>query len=71
MKFKLYTLLAGIALSVEAITPDYVGRFLSSTNNCLTVNKIVIGGGTTGLALATRLSDNNNYNILVLEAGDR
>ncbi|TIC01432.1 hypothetical protein E3Q18_00690 [Wallemia mellicola] len=54
MKFELCTLLAGIVLSAEANNPDY----------------IVIGGGTTGLALATRLSDNINSNILVLEAGN-
>ena len=71
MKFELCTFLAGIVLSAEAINPDYVRRFLLSNNNYLTVNKIVIGGGTTGLALATRLSDNNNSNILVLEAGNR
>ncbi|EIM21609.1 alcohol oxidase [Wallemia mellicola CBS 633.66] len=54
MKFELCTLLAGIVLSAEAINPDY----------------IVIGGGTTGLALATRLSDKIDSNILVLEAGN-
>ncbi|UKZ81642.1 hypothetical protein TrVFT333_009414 [Trichoderma virens FT-333] len=31
---------------------------------------VIVGGGTAGLALATRLSENPKFNILVLEAGE-
>lgn len=31
---------------------------------------VIAGGGTAGLALASRLSANSNYTVLVIEAGD-
>ncbi|TIA89097.1 hypothetical protein E3P99_02240 [Wallemia hederae] len=49
------TVLIALAAAANAANPDY----------------IVVGGGTTGLALATRLSDTSDVNVLVLEAGQR
>lgn len=34
-----------------------------------TLDYLVVGGGTSGLVLATRLSDNPNITIGVIEAG--
>lgn len=51
---------------------DYVGRNIS-LNYCLefrlTARQIVIGGGTAGIALASRLAQNSSASVAIIEAG--
>lgn len=41
------------------------------TAQSLSFDYVIAGGGTTGLALANRLSENPNVTVAVIEAGDR
>ena len=35
-----------------------------------TADYVIVGGGTSGLVLASRLSENPNISVIVLEAGE-
>ena len=45
-------------------TPETLSRFLSTK-----FDYVVVGGGTTGLLVAARLTENPNIQVAVLEAG--
>ena len=48
-----------------------IARVVASTNyHGDTFDYIVVGGGTAGLTVAARLSENANHTVLVLEAGE-
>ena len=54
----------GEPLSEEEINNTDIDTFLSRTYDF-----VIIGGGTAGLVLANRLSENPNLQIAVIEAG--
>ncbi|GAA5886372.1 hypothetical protein JCM5296_001885 [Sporobolomyces johnsonii] len=61
-----------LASSSNALTIDLVANSTGANDvlSSTTFDYVVVGGGTAGLAVASRLSaDNSSLNILVLEAG--
>lgn len=57
--------LLGVLPLLAAAVPQPHLPHLSNSN----YDYIVIGGGTSGLTVANRLSENPNLNVLVIEAG--
>ena len=69
MLFQRFTLVGALALAcapVHAIRP--LGSSFGVAENA-TYDYIVVGGGTAGLAVATRLAQNSENQVAVIEAG--
>lgn len=54
------------ALNQENRYPEDMGPLLQNDD---AFDFLVVGGGTSGSVVASRLSENNNFKILLLEAG--
>ena len=54
-------------LSLVAASPL---SFRSGTATATAYDYVVVGGGTCGLVVANRLSENSSISVLVIEAGD-
>ena len=61
------TLLAPLLLGFSACLASPLGQRAASA---ATYDYIVVGGGTTGLVVANRLTENAAVSVLVIEAGD-
>ncbi|TXT15792.1 hypothetical protein VHUM_00295 [Vanrija humicola] len=65
MLLALAPLLLGLLAPVGAVTPITDGAAV----NGQTYDYVVVGGGLTGIVLATRLSEDSSRRVLVIEAG--
>lgn len=56
---------------IAAPAKNQVGGITSSSNaaNGQTFDYIVVGGGLTGVTVASRLAENSNTSVLLIEAG--
>jgi hypothetical protein len=54
---------------IPSLYPRYFCKYFEMSTASYQVDIIIIGGGTAGLVLANRLSENPKLQILVLEAG--
>ena len=60
--------------AINLLIPDgergpLLGTYFGSPGTNATFDYVVVGGGTAGLALATRLSANRSQSVAVIEAG--
>ncbi|CAJ2505540.1 Uu.00g129340.m01.CDS01 [Anthostomella pinea] len=68
-----YTALCGVAIQALATTASPVGRLLGSSfgipGTDTTYDYVIVGGGTAGLTVATRLVEQNAGSVAIIEAG--
>lgn len=69
LAFTLLSLAAGTA--VAQVWPDgqLYGNSFGIPGVNATYDYVIVGGGTAGLAIATRLAQNANFTVAVVEAG--
>lgn len=57
-------------VSETIVDTNLIGDHFGVPSTNATFDYVVVGGGTAGLALATRLAVNGTYTVAVVEAGD-
>ena len=73
----LISLLKVLAALAASLQSQQAGMFANSTNGYsfgvpgvdASFDYVIVGGGTAGLVLATRLAENSSLNVAVIEAG--
>ncbi|KXN90306.1 Oxygen-dependent choline dehydrogenase [Leucoagaricus sp. SymC.cos] len=70
---KFFLLLTVVSTTSASLRPHHrlaARQFVTENNVADSYDFVIAGGGTAGLSLATRLSANSNFTVLVIEAGE-
>jgi len=71
MKLTLAALLLASSVSAQIVHNQLpVGSSFAVDGENATYDYVIVGGGTAGLAIATRLAEDGRYSVAVLEAGN-